>query len=222
MKPISMNLVWRIISALVLIPVVFWFIYQGGIIYYASIILCFFVVSYEWIRMSILAPRNKIILGAAGVLYFLSCLYAFIYLRFDVPQGITLVIFMVTAVWVSDIAGYAAGKTLKGPKIVPKISPNKTWSGFLAAIILPALYFMIYAKMAGLNLNVATYAFFLTIGFWGQMGDFTVSMMKRYVGVKDTGVLIPGHGGLLDRIDALIFVVPIFAAVLLVLKNVSL
>ncbi|MAS86814.1 MAG: phosphatidate cytidylyltransferase [Micavibrio sp.] len=219
---ISSDLIWRIISALVLIPLVFGFIYHGGFIYYGSVICCFLIVSYEWIRMSLHAPHYKMILGVVGVLYFLGCLWAFIYLRFDVPQGTSLVVFIVTAIWVSDIAGYVAGKTLKGPKIVPKISPNKTWSGFIAAIILPALYFMLFSELVGLNLNTLTYIFFLTIGFWGQIGDFTVSMMKRYVGVKDTGSIIPGHGGLLDRIDALIFIMPIFTVGLLVLKDVSL
>jgi phosphatidate cytidylyltransferase len=117
----------------------------------------------------------------------------------------TLMLFAVT--WAADIGAYAFGSVLKGPKLWPRISPNKTWSGFAGGLICAAL--------AGLGMTVALAAIELSwhvalfIGFVGGLatmaGDLWESILKRRFGVKDSGDLIPGHGGLMDRVDGLMF-----------------
>ena len=119
-------------------------------------------------------------------------------------------------VWASDIGAYFTGKRLKGPKMAPKISPNKTWAGFLGAMFfggltLWAMSFFVQAGIPGGLLFLSGSVF----GAVGQAGDLLVSILKRQAGTKDTGNLIPGHGGLLDRIDSLLLVIPVAAAMLL-------
>jgi phosphatidate cytidylyltransferase len=124
----------------------------------------------------------------------------------------------------TDIGGYFFGKILKGPKLT-KISPNKTISGTYGSFILPLITGLIYNYYSELNLNTifAISAYDLYINFkielilvvfvvslTSQIGDLVISYFKRLVSIKDTGTLLPGHGGLLDRIDGLIFVLPIF------------
>lgn len=128
-------------------------------------------------------------------------------------------------VWASDISAYFTGRTLGGPKLAPKISPKKTWSGFIGSSVGAGL---VAAGMAapwtiaqlGLKADVAIGGMgslgYFVLGFvlamFGQAGDLFISLFKRHFGVKDTGALIPGHGGILDRIDALLLVAILFGA----------
>ncbi len=113
-------------------------------------------------------------------------------------------------VWSVDIGGYMVGSTVRGPKLAPKISPNKTWSGLLGGVVLAALVSVVLSYFfnsldnryfyAGLGAVVAVVA---------QIGDLIESAIKRYLGIKDSSNLIPGHGGVFDRIDGLIFSAPL-------------
>jgi len=127
-------------------------------------------------------------------------------------------------VWASDICAYFTGRSLGGPKLAPKISPKKTWSGFfgssvgagLVAAGMAAPWTLDLMGLAGQTLGGMEPAGYCALGFvlamFGQAGDLFISFFKRKFGVKDTGTLIPGHGGILDRIDALLLVAVIFGA----------
>ncbi|WP_417448966.1 phosphatidate cytidylyltransferase [Kordiimonas sp.] len=120
-----------------------------------------------------------------------------------------LVLWIFLVVWATDIGGYFAGKSIGGLKLAPKISPKKTWAGLLGGMALSVvvsvavhLIFPFSSSLIVLSLLAATLA------VWAQVGDLVESGIKRHFGVKDSGGLIPGHGGLLDRVDGLVFVAP--------------
>lgn len=119
-------------------------------------------------------------------------------------------------VWASDIGAYVFGKTIGGPKMAADISPNKTWAGLAGAIICPfllCLLFFIFVSHTitslGVDIMVALIAGII-MGVVGQAGDLIISVLKRRAGAKDSGQLIPGHGGVLDRIDAMMLTAPVF------------
>lgn len=132
-------------------------------------------------------------------------------------------------VWASDICAYFTGRSLGGPKLAPKISPKKTWSGFfgssvgagLVAAGMAAPWTLALVGLEGQTLGGMGPVGYFVLGFvlamFGQAGDLFISLFKRHFGVKDTGALIPGHGGILDRIDALLLVAIIFGALKAVL-----
>jgi cytidylyltransferase family len=122
------------------------------------------------------------------------------------PQGVLWVIFLVVVTELNDILQYLTGKAFGKRKILPKISPNKTIAGFLGGLLLSPILSMAIGSLLDLPislLSLGLIGFFLS--FWGFWGDVTFSYLKRRAGVKDTSTLIPGHGGLLDRIDSLLF-----------------
>jgi phosphatidate cytidylyltransferase len=145
--------------------------------------------------------------AAFGVIYIgLPCL-CLVWLR-NMPQGQwwTLMLFAIT--WAADIAAFAVGSALKGPKLWPRFSPNKTWSGFVGGLVGAVLVGALMTFAPPFRLNPAAAGL---IGLFGGLatmaGDLWESMLKRRFGVKDSGDLIPGHGGLLDRVDGLMFAV---------------
>ncbi len=143
----------------------------------------------------------------AGVLYIGAPSLALIELR-SAPDGRGWVLLLMAIAWAADIAAFAAGNALKGPKLWPRISPNKTWSGFVAGLVAAVLAGC--AVSAGLRAEGAPpvwlgLAVGLVAGLATMGGDLWESMVKRRFGVKDSGNLIPGHGGLLDRVDGLMF-----------------
>ncbi len=119
------------------------------------------------------------------------------------------VIWVLAIAWACDIGGYMFGCSLKGPKLCPKISPHKTWSGFIGGLALACLFSYLYTTLQGLewqNLYVLTIA----LGIVAQIGDLLESSIKRYIGVKDTSNIIPGHGGVFDRIDSTILILIVY------------
>ena len=148
--------------------------------------------------------------AAGGVLYVGLPALALVWLRGEVPGGLQHLIWLFLVIWATDICAYLVGRSVGGPKLAPTISPGKTWSGLMGGV-------------AGAGLVGALAATGLGAGHWfaaavgaclaviGQAGDLFESSLKRRAGVKDSGHLIPGHGGLLDRIDGLVFAAPAFA-----------
>jgi phosphatidate cytidylyltransferase len=119
-------------------------------------------------------------------------------------------LFLLLAVAANDIAAFTSGKIFGRHQLRAEISPNKTWGGAIGALtfsmVLPWLLWFSFPHFGPLQLVLAG----LIVGIGGQLGDLTISMIKRDIGVKDMGSLIPGHGGLLDRIDSLVFAAPLF------------
>lgn len=136
------------------------------------------------------------------------------------PAGgpIGLVLYLLFLTQFNDVAQYVWGKTLGKRKIVPKISPNKTWAGFVGGVATTMILAMLLAPwLTPLSMPEGLLAGLL-IGVAGFVGDLTVSATKRDLGIKDTGQLIPGHGGILDRIDSLMYTAPLFFHYLYYLK----
>ena len=151
----------------------------------------------------------------AGLLYAALPAAALMYLRGDPLWGATAVLFLFAVAWTTDTASYAAGRLIGGPKLAPRISPNKTWSGFVVGALTPAL--IGYAFAAALKetstVKLALVSVVLALGC--QMGDLLESALKRRFGAKDASHMIPGHGGLLDRIDGLLLAAVLAALIAL-------
>lgn len=154
-----------------------------------------------------------------GVLYIVLPCLAFIWLRGDVAgvnsSGFSKLLFVVLAVIAADSFAYLGGSTFKGPKLAPKISPNKTWSGFLSGLVCGGIVGMLVAHFTGFN-PVYGLLFAVPIVLASVCGDLLESAIKRHLNVKDAGDLLPGHGGLLDRVDALMCAVLMAVIVLLI------
>ncbi len=146
-------------------------------------------------------PRDRALFGAYLALVLLAA-HGLIVLRGDF--GLVWVLWLILIVIGSDVAGYFAGRMLGGPKFWPRVSPKKTWSGTLAGWVVAALIGAGFAQATGAGAGLVLLSVLLALA--GQMGDIAESAIKRRMGVKDSSQLIPGHGGVLDRFDALIAV----------------
>jgi len=150
---------------------------------------------------------------AAGTFYLgLPCL-AFMWLRADPETGLAVVLWILGLVWASDIGGYVFGRSIRGPRLAPVLSPNKTWAGFFGAVLCAGLAGFAASGPVAVDSPVRLAAVSAALGAAAQMGDLAESWVKRHFGVKDAGALIPGHGGLLDRVDALLVVVTVTALI---------
>ncbi|RVU71579.1 MULTISPECIES: phosphatidate cytidylyltransferase [Lactobacillus] len=163
--------------------------------------------------------KNKTTFDDVGV-YTLASLYigtGFHYMaaiRSD-SNGLALLCYVFVVVWSTDIGAYMIGRKLGRHKLWPVISPNKTWEGSIGAVICALIFTAIYVALVPMKqpqVMMIVLAFFLSIV--GQMGDLVESAYKRFYGVKDSGKILPGHGGILDRFDSMLFVLPIMAFVL--------
>jgi phosphatidate cytidylyltransferase len=154
--------------------------------------------------------------AAYGVIYIAPACIALVWLRnvnnepfhWTPGPGVSWTLMMVAVTWAADIGAYAAGNLFKGPKLWPRISPNKTWSGFVGGLAISSLVAVLVNSVVATGLSQGAAAAVGMIGGLATMaGDLWESILKRRFGVKDSGDLIPGHGGLLDRVDGLMFAV---------------
>ena len=137
---------------------------------------------------------------------------ALLYLRLQPGTGLDLVVFLFAMVWMSDIGGYVAGRLVGGPRLAPRISPGKTWAGAAGAVAFVLATAAMMAHFTNVPSGpVLTIAFVLSLAT--QCGDLFESWIKRRFDVKDSGTLIPGHGGVLDRVDGLLFAAPALALI---------
>jgi len=208
----------RILSSVFIIPISLFFVLQGSVFFLFFLGILFFVTSYEWIKM---IKKNQFI-KIIGIFFLFFSFYSAYQLRnyLELTVGLNAFLFIILICIFTDIGGYVFGKFFKGPKLT-KISPNKTYSGLLGSFIFPVIVSLIYnkyytltgtyfsSKLPGVNFELNFLIFILFISMMSQLGDLIISFFKRKAKVKDTGNLLPGHGGLLDRIDGLIFVIPI-------------
>lgn len=211
----SSDFIKRIASALVLAPVVLYVVWVGGWPFWALVLIAFSIAVYEGLS---LAMRTKWVILAAPlvVAYLALAVTSFVLLREMGPLHVFALLF---AIWATDIGGYAAGRTIGGPKMAPTISPNKTWAGLIGGIIASIAVFVIFAQFTLAKEDVLSlFVIGAVIAVVGQIGDLMESFLKRQAGAKDSGNLIPGHGGLLDRIDGLLLAAPVF---LMALKGMA-
>lgn len=130
--------------------------------------------------------------------------------------GAVAVIFVFAVVWATDTAAYFSGRLIGGPKLAPRFSPKKTWSGALGGALAGVVVGCLVAAAAGVGASLTLVLIALLLSTVGQMGDLAESAMKRHFGVKDSSRLIPGHGGVMDRVDGLVAALAVAAAIGLV------
>jgi len=202
----SNEFIKRVLSSMVIIPLAFFIITQGSLILYIFIIILFGVSSYEWQLMT----KNKSYKNY-GFLFLFFSFYAFYQLSNELFHIFFIIIICIS----TDIGGYVFGKLFKGPKLT-KVSPKKTYAGVLGGYFLSLIsstMIIIYVDYSG---SLIKYLFItILISTVSQLGDLIISYFKRLSKIKNTGKLIPGHGGLLDRIDGMLFVFPIYFLVFL-------
>jgi phosphatidate cytidylyltransferase len=143
-------------------------------------------------------------LSGAGVMYTALPVIALVWLRSDEPLGFLATLFVLIAVAVTDIAAYVSGRTIGGPKLWPEISPNKTWSGLLGGITAAGFAGLLFSFFTGSGTPLWLASLGLATGLVAQCGDLAESALKRHFGLKDSGSLIPGHGGFMDRMDGIV------------------
>lgn len=244
----------RVLSALVMAPVVLGAVWIGGWVFHALIVFGSVIAVSEWTNIVPSARRLPARLMAAvgiavalmaqiaagpaaglgvaaafavmtaivgggsdrgllgfGILYVAAGMAGLVWLR-DLPDvGLSLFLFVLFAIWATDIGAYAAGRSIGGPKLAPRISPKKTWAGLIGGMLSSALF----GWLVALAFDAARPDIAILVGaavaVVGQAGDLFESAVKRRYNVKDSGQLIPGHGGILDRIDGLLAAAPVLA-----------
>ena len=150
-----------------------------------------------------------------GVAYVALPSLALLFLRGQ-ESGLLLALWTLATVWVTDIGAYFAGRTIGGAKLAPRVSPNKTWAGLIGGVVSALILGLLLWRFAGLDLQLACSSPILAV--IAQIGDLYESWLKRQAGVKDSGTILPGHGGVLDRLDGLAPVAPAAAALILLDK----
>tara|TARA_Y100001936_G_C15921091_1_gene584101 strand:+ start:124 stop:768 length:645 start_codon:yes stop_codon:yes gene_type:complete len=200
------ELIKRVISSIILIPISFFIIIKGSIMFNFFLFIIFLLSLSEWIKM-----KNNTIVKVLGFLFLVLSFFSIYNLRNDVDEGFLNVIFVLIICISTDMGGFIFGKLFKGPKLT-SISPNKTYSGilgsFLLTIIISTIFINVFKENFLNNNLILTYFFIILISSISQLGDLLISYFKRRSKLKDTGNIIPGHGGILDRIDGMIFAFP--------------
>ena len=161
--------------------------------------------------LAFLSPPGRRWWSSLGFIYAAMLLGSMIILRASTLNGVSGLVWIFAIVWASDIAAYFTGRAIGGPKLLPSISPNKTWSGFVGGTLGGILAAAITATMLGLPIHWQMIALAGLLSIVSAIGDLLESAFKRYFGVKDSGRIIPGHGGVLDRLDG--FMLAAIAAV---------
>ena len=207
----------RIISGVILAAIVFAALWLGGWWFDLFIIVIALLMTREWQALSIQNSRGWYI---AGLAYIAVPCASLIWLRnlsfVNRPHGgIALVLFVILVVCATDMGAYFTGRRVGGPKLAPSISPGKTWAGLGGGVVGAAIagavgaMFAPYPPSAFAGVDIG-----ILLALTAQGGDLFESWLKRRAGVKDSGTLLPGHGGLLDRVDGLVFALPLFALLL--------
>ncbi|MBD1160207.1 phosphatidate cytidylyltransferase [Pelagibacterales bacterium SAG-MED14] len=206
------ELIKRILSSLILILIVLIAIIKGSIYFNIFLITCFFVILFEWHKVS--KKNNFYYLGIIFLMFSFYTTYILYYINESYINFLFILIICVS----TDIGGYTFGKLFKGPKLT-NISPKKTYSGSIGGFALTILSTSLFFKISlffpeETKIFLSTYMLAILISFVSQIGDIIISYFKRLNKIKHTGNLIPGHGGLLDRVDGMIFAFPFYYIIL--------
>ena len=199
----------RIFSSIILISLIATILNLNNIFFLIFLIIVFSICSYEWLKLV-----NENYFKICGLLFLIFSFYAAYKIKVLNENNIFFYFTILVTIG-SDLGGYIFGKIFKGPKLT-HISPNKTYSGAIGSFLISFLLVILYCQFFDiiiLNLEKFSYKFIFLIiilSFVSQLGDLVISYFKRIAGLKDTGNLIPGHGGFLDRLDGAIFVFPFF------------
>ena len=206
----------RMISSIILLPLSFYLIIKGSFFLIFFTIICFIVACFEWHTMT--KKKSYYIYG------FIFLIFSF-YTFYELSIELIDIFYVIIICSSTDIGGYVFGKIFKGPKLT-KISPKKTYSGVVGGYlfsIISIYFFVKYSVIFDLGFeknffNIDLLILLFTTSTVSQIGDIIISYFKRVSKIKDTGKIIPGHGGLLDRIDGMIFAFPFGYLFLLILN----
>lgn len=196
----------RILSALVLAPIAIGILVLGGMLFKIAVVLLTGAMLYEFYNMVLgtkPSESQKIKFALLAVAFIVIPMSILSKLRTTLPDGLVVTSWLLASIWASDIAAYFIGLKFRGPKLAPTISPSKTWSGFFGACTATILVGYIFEIIFG-HESIHYSSAGILLGAIAQAGDLFESNLKRKFGVKDSGNLIPGHGGLLDRTDSLL------------------
>ena len=225
------NLAMRVVVALVLAPLTIGIAWVGGWPWLCLVAAAASLLYFEWLMVvgasgnriavsvaalglaaaALAAPERRLWV-AAGFVYAAAALFAAILVRRDADVGFVALIFVLLVVWGADIGGYFFGRGLGGPKLWPRVSPNKTWAGAIGGLALSLALAAGFA-VSGFGRLLPLLLLGAALSAASQLGDLLESAVKRRFGVKDSSQIIPGHGGLLDRLDG--FVAAIVVAALI-------
>ena len=176
----------------------------GGLFFVVFWVVAASIVLWEWSRLVVhgrLRGFSRIDWLAAGVGYAAVLLFAPLILRRDPALGFVAIAFLFAVVWVTDIAAYFAGRALGGPKLWPAVSPKKTWSGAIGGTLAGIVAAILTVKLLGVSVSPMLVLVAGLLSVVAQAGDLLESAVKRHFGAKDAGSIIPGHGGVMDRLD---------------------
>ena len=197
----------RLLTSLILIPISIFFVVKGSIFFISFLSILFLVASYEWTLMT----KKNNLLRLLGIIFLFFSFYSAY--EFRENENYEDFLFTITICIFTDIGGYIFGKIFKGPKL-SKISPKKTYAGVFGSFFLPLIAGLVVYEYEYTDQIPDAGIYFLIIVLFisliSQIGDLIISYFKRKAKLKDTGKILPGHGGLLDRIDGMIFVFPAF------------
>jgi len=203
---IKEEIIKRILSSIILLPTVLFFIIKGSFLFNFFIFICFLITTYEWLKLS----KNNL-LKLFGTIFIVISFYTIFNIRNEFDRDYYHLLLVVIICVSTDIGGYVFGNIFKGPKLT-KISPKKTYSGvigsFLLSLIFTNLFFDFLSNVETFEFTKEMFLFILLVSLVSQIGDIIISYFKRKSKIKDTGTIIPGHGGILDRIDGMIFALP--------------
>ncbi len=204
----------RVLSALVLAPMVIACVWLGGIVFAGIVGLAMLGLAVEWLRLLNRGWRDGRAGAAwiaAGLGYVALASAALLWLRSAPNVGRANVLFLLVVVWSSDIGAYGIGRLIGGPRLAPRISPGKTLSGAAGGLLAAVAVGMLAAHVLWSGSPWRASIVAAILGVVAQFGDLLESLIKRRLEVKDSGHLIPGHGGLFDRLDALLAAAPVAA-----------
>ena len=172
-----------------------------------AVALAWWVLALLWV---LFAPRRAAAWSAAlaGLLALAPAWVAMVRLRVDVPRGAQWVLFALCLVWAADIGAYIAGRSFGRVKLAPLVSPGKTWEGVAGGLLFAALVALWGSRWFAVPVGQFVPLCLVVVGF-SIVGDLTESLLKRFAGLKDSGTLFPGHGGVMDRIDSLTSAMPV-------------
>jgi phosphatidate cytidylyltransferase len=196
------NFTQRVISAAILAPIGLLCAYIGGWVFAFACAIAAIAIFWEWMSLVLgRSDRSLVVWTVGGLIYAGITFFAPALLRGNSALGLSAILFLFATVWATDICAYFVGRGLGGPLLWPQVSPKKTWAGACGGLVggVAAGALVAYASAGTRPLAAAIVALVLSIA--AQIGDLFESAVKRRFGAKDASTLIPGHGGVMDRLD---------------------
>lgn len=176
-----------------------------GIVFSLAMLILYYA------RVKLLKRPNPIMMSF-GLVYLFVPIASGLWLRNHAPEGLLHFMLLVLILIATDTGAFFTGRAIGGPKLAPAISPNKTWSGSIGGLLSALLVcYLFQAYVPSYSMPISFWAVAILVSMMGQIGDLFESHMKRRAGVKDSGTLLPGHGGILDRVDSYLFGIPMMA-----------